>query len=456
MNAQMSYRGHVKAVTVLGLPLVGSFLAQFSITLTDTVMLGWYDIEALAGQVLGGMVVFVLFLFGSGFAIAVMPAVAEAESAGDETRVRRVTRMGLWASVAFGFACFPVFIFARPVLLMLGQAPTVAELAAQYLEIAGFAIVFALAGMVLKSYLSAMERTGIVLWGTVAAAVANGVVNYALIFGHWGAPEMGIRGAAVASALVQVVLLVVLLGDVLWRGPGAQLFRRIWRVDGEALWLVVRLGLPIGLTTLAEVSLFAASSVMMGWLGAVPLAAHGIALQVSSATFMVHLGLSSAGTVRAGRAMGRRDLDGLKRGALVVTIISAVLALISVVFFVSAPGFLVGLFLAPDDPQRVDVMAIGVVLVMAAALFQTVDAAQVMALGLLRGVLDTKVPMIIAVVAYWGIGVPVSYGLGFVAGFGALGIWLGLVAGLSVAAALLVWRFWGATLRRLSREWPTQ
>jgi MATE family multidrug resistance protein len=245
---------------------------------------------------------------------------------------------------------------------------------------------------------------------------------------------------------------VVLLGDVLWRGPGAQLFRRIWRVDGEALWLVVRLGLPIGLTTLAEVSLFAASSVMMGWLGAVPLAAHGIALQVSSATFMVHLGLSSAGTVRAGRAMGRRDLDGLKRGALVVTIISAVLALISVVFFVSAPGFLVGLFLAPDDPQRVDVMAIGVVLVMAAALFQTVDSAQVMALGLLRGVLDTKVPMIIAVVAYWGVGVPVSYGLGFVAGFGALGIWLGLVAGLSVAAGLLVWRFWGSALRRLRRE----
>jgi MATE family multidrug resistance protein len=448
MSSDMTYGGHARAVMVLGGPLIGGNLAQFAITITDTVMLGWYDIEALAAQVLGGMVFFVLFIFGSGFALAVMPAVAEAEAAGDDTQVRRVTRMGLWASLAFAIASLPVFVFARPLLQALGQAPSVVELAAQYMEIAGFAIVFALLGMVLKSYLSALEHAGVVLWASVLAALLNAGANYALIFGNWGAPEMGIRGAAVASFVVQVVLFAVLLGYILKVVPRHHLFQRIWRVDGVALWLVVRLGTPIGLTSLAEVSLFAASSVMMGWLGAVPLAAHGIALQIASATFMVHLGLASAATVRAGRAVGRRDLLGLKRGAQVVVVASMLAAALAVVLFLSVPGWLVGLFLDPSDPQSVAVLATGVVLMAAAALFQLVDAAQVMALGLLRGVQDTRVPMLIAALAYWGIGVPASYVLGFRFGYEGVGVWLGLAIGLAVAAALLMWRFWTAGLRR--------
>ena len=450
MREEMTYRGHVRAVLRLALPLIGGNLAQIAITITDAVMLGWYDVEALAGEVLGNMVIFVLFLFGSGLALAVMPAVAEAEAAGDATQVRRVTRMGLWASVAYALATVPVFLFARPLLKALGQTPEVAELAAQYMEIAGFALIFALLGMVLKSYLSALEHTGVVLWATVAAALANAVVNYALIFGHWGAPEMGIRGAAVASFLVQVVLLFVLLGYVLKVVPQHALFQRLWKIDRGALWLVVRLGLPIGLTLLAEVGLFAASSVMMGWLGAVPLAAHGIALQIASATFMVHLGLSSAATVRAGRAIGRGDMLGLRRGGTVVTAMSGVVAVLGMALFLTFPAPLIELFLDPSDPQRDAVLGIGVGLMAAAALFQVMDAAQVMALGLLRGVKDTKVPMVMAAVAYWAVGAPASYWLGFPAGFGGVGIWLGLALGLLVAAALLMWRFWGPVLARVA------
>ncbi|MDQ2089260.1 MATE family efflux transporter [Marimonas arenosa] len=447
MRDPLTYGGHLRAVLGLGLPLIGGNLAQFAITLTDAVMLGWYDVEALAGEVLGGMVIFVLFLFGSGLALAVMPLVAEAEAAEDATRVRRVTRMGLWASVGFAVACFPVFVFARPLLLLLGQAPGVAELAAQYMQIAGFAIVFSLLGMVLKSYLSALERTAIVLWGTVAAAVINAVANYVLIFGNWGAPELGIRGAAMASFVAQMVMFLALLVYVLVRANQHALFVRLWRPDWAALALVARLGLPIGLTILAETSLFAASSVMMGWLGAAALAAHGIALQLSSATFMIHLGLSSAATVRAGRAVGRRDGTDLRRGARVVTAVSMAVALLAVVVFLAVPGWLVGLFLDPSDPQRGEVLAVGVVLMAAAALFQLVDAAQVIALGLLRGVQDTKVPMLMAVVAYWVIGVPVSYGLGFPAGLGGVGVWLGLAIGLAVAAGLLMWRFWARAMQ---------
>lgn len=448
MAESMTYRAHLRAILGLGLPLIGGNLAQFAITLTDAMMLGWYDIEALAGQVLGGMVFFVLFLFGSGLALAVMPLVAEAEAAEDATRVRRVTRMGLWASAGFALASLPVFLFSRPLLLMLGQVPQVAELAAQYLHIAGYAIITALLGMVLKSYLSALERTAIVLWATVAAALVNALANYVLIFGHFGAPELGVRGAALASVAAQTALFAVLLGYVLWRVPQHRLFVRLWRADWAELGLVVRLGLPIGLTLLAEVTLFAASSVMMGWLGAVPLAAHGIALQLSSATFMIHLGLSSAATVRAGRAVGRRDGEGLRRGGLVIMAVSLAVSLLAVALFLAVPGPLVALFLDPSDPLRGEVLAIGIVLMAAAALFQLMDAAQVIALGLLRGVQDTRVPMIMAAISYWAIGLPASYGLGFMAGLGGVGVWLGLAVGLAAASVLLMWRFWRQAMPR--------
>lgn len=434
-------RDHIKAYLVLGLPLVGSHVAQMMITLIDTLMLGWYDVDALAAQVLAGTMFFVFFIFGSGFAWAVMPKVASAEGAGDERQARRVTRMGLWASIMFGVAVMPFFLFAEPVLLALGQAPALAAMGAEYLVVAGWGIFPALMVMTLKSFLAALEKTQAVLWVTIAAVVANALVNYALIFGHWGAPEMGIVGAAWASLVVQVLSFVLIVGYAQWATPEHQLFVRFWRADWEAFGEVFRLGWPIGITALAEVGLFAASSVMMGWIGTLELAAHGIAMQVISLAFMVHLGLSNAATVRAGRAFGRGEIAALRHGAFTVFGMSLVFAVIAVVVFLVMPEVLLSAFLDPRDPDAPAVMAIGVGLMAAAALFQLVDAAQVMALGVLRGVQDTRVPMVIAAVAYWVIGVPVSYLLGVTFGLGGVGIWLGLAVGLAVAAVLLIWRF---------------
>lgn len=451
MTTQTSYRDHARAILGLGLPLIGSHLAQFAVTLTDAVMLGWYDVEVLAQQVLGGMLFFVLFIMGSGFAWAVMPMVAEAESAGRMAEVRRVTRMAQWLSMLFGLACMPVFWWSGSLLLLAGQEAGVAAGAQDYLRIAGWAILPALFVMVLKSYLAALERAQVVLWVTVAAVFVNMLVNYALIFGHWGMPELGIRGAAIASLAVQAVSaagLAVYAGVVT---PEHALFSRVWRPDWEAFGAVFRLGWPIGITSLAEVGLFAASSLMMGWLGTLPLAAHGIALQISSATFMVHLGLSNAATVRAGRAMGRGDIDGLRRGGVVIIAISGVMVALTVALFLGLPGPMIGLFLAPDDPDRAAVVAVGVGLLAAAALFQLVDAAQVMALGLLRGVQDTRVPMVIAALSYWAVGVPMSYVLGFTLGMGGVGIWLGLACGLALAGVFMMWRFWRISLPALSR-----
>ena len=414
-----------------------------AITLTDAIMLGWYSVDALAAEVLGGTLYFVLLIVGSGFAWAVMPMVAAAYGTGDTNQVRRVTRMGVWASLLFAAIAVPVMVLGEPIFVLAGQDPGTSALAGDYTEIVGWALIPSLLVMVLKSYLAALERTQIVLWVTVAAVGLNVVVNYALIFGNWGMPEMGVRGAAVASLVVTSASFVALAIYAALVTPEHALFQRFWRPDWDAFGQVFRLGWPIGLTNLAEVGLFAASTVMMGWIGTIPLAAHGIALQISSITFMVHMGLSNAATIRAGQAFGRGDGPGLRAGGKVVLALSGVFAAVTVALFLLLPEPMIGAFLGPDEPDRAAVIAVGVGLLAAAALFQMVDAAQVMALGLLRGVQDTKVPMVIAALSYWAVGVPVSYAMGFYLGWGGVGIWLGLAVGLALAGVFLLLRFWG-------------
>ncbi|WP_282119882.1 MATE family efflux transporter [Ruegeria atlantica] len=449
MSKVMTYGGHFRAISVLGLPLIGGHLAQFAIGLTDTVMLGWYGVEALAAVTLASSYFFVLFLFGAGFGLAVMPMVATAAAEEDETSIRRTTRMGLWLSLVYAAVMMPMLWWSYPIFLALKQDPQVAETASQYLRVAGWGLIPALLVMVLKSYLAALERTQIVLWITVAAAVVNAITNYALIFGNWGAPELGVMGAAIASVVTQVVSLVCVVIYAMRVLPEHSLFQRFWRPDWEMFLSVLRLGVPIGLTTLSEVSLFAMSAIMMGWLGQVPLAAHGIALNLASATFMVHLGLSNAATIRAGNALGRKDRPHLERGAIAVTGMSLVISVLTVILFLVYAEPLISLFMEPDDPQRPEILMIGTGLLAMAALFQLVDGAQVIALGLLRGLQDAKVPMVMAALSYWGVGITSSYYFGFVLGMDGIGVWLGLVLGLACAAVMLMARFWMRSVREV-------
>ncbi|SNR62447.1 MATE family efflux transporter [Puniceibacterium sediminis] len=443
----MTWPQHMRAVLTLGLPLIGGHLAQFSIGLTDTIMLGRYGAEALAALTLATALFFLLFLMGCGFAWAVMPMVAQFDAQDDPTSIRRATRMGLWLSTLYFIVALPVFLLSGPLLLALGQTADLAADAQTYLRIAGFGMLPGLLVMVLKSHLAALSRTRIVLLMTLAAAVANGIGNYLLIFGSFGFPELGIKGAAIASVLSQAVALVGVGLYAHYRLPEHALFTRLWKPDWEMFRRVFLLGLPIGLTTLAEVGLFEATALMMGWLGTVPLAAHGIALQTASATFMVHLGFANVATIRAGNARGRGDPDHLRRGAVAVFGLSLATSCLTVITFLTLPEQLISLFLNPADPARGAIMAIGVSLLAVAALFQLVDGAQVIALGLLRGMQDTRVPMIIAIIAYWGIGIPASYLLGFVWHFGGVGVWSGLVIGLAVAAILMLYRFWSHARR---------
>jgi len=384
---------------------------------------------------------------GAGFAWAVTPIVSAAVAAGEEAQVRRVTRMGLWLAVIYGLITTIPLMWSERLFLLIGQDAEVSALAQSYLRIAAWAMIPALMVTVIRAFLSALGLTAMILWATIGAAVLNGVLNFAFIFGNWGAPELGIQGAAIASLASTLLSLVVLMAYALRKRPEYRLMQRIWRLDSQAFSRVFRLGVPIGLTSLAESGLFSMSAVMVGWIGPVELAAHGIALNLASAAFMLHLGLSQAATVRAGHAMGRHDEPALRLCGIVATGMSITFAVLTVILFVSMPGTLISMFISPAEPERQTVLAVGVSLLALAALFNLMDGAQVIALGLLRGVQDTAVPMVHAAISYWVVGIPVSFGLGFTLGLGAVGVWLGLVAGLAVAAVLLMWRFWTRSVR---------
>lgn len=446
------WAGHAKGLLALAVPLVLSNMAGFAIHMTDVLLMGWYDLTALAGMVLAASFYFIVFITGSGFAAAVMPLVAKAAEEGNAAEVRRVTRMGLWLTMGYAAVTLPVLLASGAIFASIGQDPEVAAYAGRYLVIAGWMLVPALLIALMRSFLSALEHAQVLLWVTVGIAVLNAGLGYALIFGRWGAPEWGIEGAAVAALFTNALGAAALWAYAVWRLPAYALLRRLWRPDWAALRRVFDLGWPIGGQLLAEVGLFAGSAMMVGWVGAVPLAAHGVALQLASFTFMLHLGLSQAVTVRTGQALGRDDALGLRQGAMAAILLSAAFALATSAAFLLVPEALMSLFVDPTDPARPEVLAVGTTLLALAALFQLFDGAQVLAMGLLRGVQDTTVPMVIAAVSYWCVGLPVAYALGFGVGWDEVGVWLGLVASLVVASSLLMARFWArAPLVRTTR-----
>ncbi len=444
MMPRMPLARHARATLVLGLPLIGSSLAQMALQVVNTVMVGWYGVTELAALVLGSAMFFVIFVLGSGFARAVMPLAAHAHASGDEAQLRRPARMALWLSAAYGIAVYPLFWWSEAILLFLRQKPEVAALARDYMHLAGLGMIPTLWVAVLQSWLAALGRTQVVLWVTVAAVALNAALGWLAIFGNGGLPALGVAGAALATLGAQLASLAVLwlYAAYLPALRPLALFRRFWRPDAAALGSVLRLGLPIGLTGLAESGLFQGSAVMMGWIGTAPLAGHGIALQVTALAFMIHIGLSSAATIRVAAFLGRGDARGLREAAGVAWALSALVALGVIALLLAVPGWIVGLFVDPADPRADEIAAFGILLLRMAALFQLVDAMQAMALGLLRGIQDTRVPMWIAGFSYWVVGLPCAYLLAFPLGLGGVGLWFGLTAGLASAGLGLMARFW--------------
>ncbi|NDV01504.1 MATE family efflux transporter [Pseudoroseicyclus tamaricis] len=442
-----SLSSHAGALFRIGLPLVGASVANFLIHMTDTLMLGWYSVTALAAATIATNVWFVLFIMGAGFGIAVAPVVSSAAARGDAVRARRFTRMAMWLTLAYAaLAVIPLW-FSEPLLLAMGQPPEVAEAAQGYLRIAAFGLFGALFATAIRGFLGALELTGVQLWITVAGVGLNAGINYCLIFGNLGAPELGIVGAAIASVILEIAMAVAAAVYAARKAPQFELFVRFWKPDWEALGQAFRLGFPIGLTALAESGMFSGSAIMMGWIGEVELAAHGIAMQLTALLFMFHVGMSQAATVRAGGAVGRGSAIDLKRTAITAQAISVLFGFVVVAILLIWPAELVGLFVDPEDPLKPQIVAFGVPLLAIAALFQFADGGQATAMGLLRGVQDMRVPMVIACLSYWLVGLGSAWLLAFPLGLGPEGLWFGLTLGLTAAVIGLALRFWLRSIR---------
>lgn len=438
-----SWSAHVRATLALGIPLIGAQLAQLGIHTTDVIIVGQLGAAPLAALVLAGQFFFTIFIFGQGFSIAVVPMVAQAFGRGDAISVRRSMRMGMWVSIAYAILTLPAFYHAETILLALGQKPDVAKLAADYLAITQYGLLPALLFAVLRALVSATGKAGIILWVTLFTLVLNAVLAYGLVLGHLGLPELGMRGAAIVAVIANLVSFLLMVAYIQWEPSTRryELFVRFWRPDWRALWDVVHLGLPISVTVLAEVSLFAAASLLMGRIGTIELAAHGIALQLASIAFMIPLGLSQAATVRIGVAHGRGQYGDLVRAAIAVLSIAAAFSLTGGILFALAPHFFAGFFLNESTPEAGAVLAAAGPLVVIAGIFQLVDGLQAIASGLLRGLKDARVPMLLALASYWPIGFFLAWLLAFPVGMGSVGIWLGFLVGLGSAAVLLSLRF---------------
>ena len=438
-----SWATHVRGTLVLGVPLIGAQLATSAIGVTDTVMMGWLGVEKLAGGVLATQMHFVVWLFGAGFAFAIIPLAASAHGSDDVRGVRRSVRMGIWAVTFYFFLSLIPLWFAKDIMLLLGQEEVVAIIVEQYLRIAMWSTLPLLLFFCMRSLLTVFEFGKIILWASVSTAVLNAVFNYAFMFGNFGAPEMGVRGAAVGTLLTQIV---VFSGGLIYMLRNAEIapyeiFVRIWQPDWSALAEILRIGWPISFGILAEISLFIGASIMMGWIGTVPLAAHGIALQLATITFMIPLALSNVATVRVGKALGRKDWLGLERAGISVLVISISFAVFGAIVFFAMPETLVQLFLDESMPDTSLVIAYAIPLIFVAAVFQLVDSAQVVAVGVLRGMKDARTPMFIAIFCYWIVGMPVAYIFAFTLGYGGVGLWFGLALALFLAAILLNGRF---------------
>lgn len=434
---------HLKATLVLGLPLVAAQIVQMLINVTDALMLGWLGVTELAAGTLAFQVLFIVFILGLGFAAALVPLVSSALGQNDETSVRRSTRMSLWLLLLTALVFLFPLSFSRELLLLLGQKEVLADLAQSYLTIAMWSLPPAFLFVALRNFLASVELTRAILWVTIITAVINAFLNYGLIFGNFGFPRLEMQGAAIATVIANTIAFIVLAVYVKngSRTRHYGIFERLWRPDWPAFIELFRLGLPIAVSIFAEAGLFSAASVMVGWIGTVELAAHGIALQLASLSFMVPLGLSQAASVRVGFAAGQRDRTAVGLAGRSSVLLGLVFGLISALIFLIFPEPLIRLFLEADVDKVEQVVAYAVPLLAVAAAFQMFDSLQIASVSNLRGLKDTKIPMYIATFSYWPIGMSSAYVLAFVFDFGGVGVWAGLVFGLAAAGFWLTWRF---------------
>ncbi|MFB6099056.1 MAG: MATE family efflux transporter [Salinibacter sp.] len=436
-------RTELRATLRLAGPVVAAQLAHISMGFVDTVMVGRLGPEALAGVALGHSIFFFFALMGMGMIRAVGPMVSQAVGAEEAQAVGRSVRQGLWLAGGLGLVILLILTYIEPVLRWTGQRPVAIDGATRYLDAVRWGILPFLGFAALRSFVEGLSRPLPVTIISFIGVAVNIAANELLMFGHWGLPALGLAGTGWASTIVFTALFGLLAAFVHRTEPfaGHGVFTRIREPDGAYLKELVRIGAPMGASRGIESSLFMGTTVMMGTLGTTALAAHQVALQCAAFAFMVPLGIGMAGTVRVGQAAGARDEAWARRAGGVAMGLATLFMAGTATLFWTVPRPIVGLYLDLSAPGNAEVVALAVQLLGVAAVFQLFDGLQVAAHGALQGLKDTRVPMGIAVVTYWGIGLGTGYLWGVWGDGGPEALWWGLVVGLAAAAVLLLLRF---------------
>jgi multidrug resistance protein, MATE family len=433
-------------------PLVMTQLAQMAVMTTDVLLLGRYSRQALAAAAIGYTVFFFAWLTGGGPAFSVAPIIAQIRGLTPNNKggVRAAVRMGFWAVVIVCIPMAPILWSTQAILVACHQDPELAKNAGAFVRMVSLGLPFSLAYRVQSSFATAVGKPRAAMWVMVATIAFNAIAGWTLIFGHFGAPRLGIVGSGLATALSSLFSFVVMAASIAADRQlrAYRIFRRFHRLAADKLKEVFRLGLPMAATMMFEAMMFNVMTLVMGSFGVTPLAAHQIALNFASVTFMVPLGLGMAATVRVGLAAGAGDLIGARRAGLTAMAIGVAFISLCGLAMALAGAQIASLYVGGRAVQDLAVIATAAVFLKVAAAFQVFDALQVVAAQSLRGLKDARAPMIIAGTSYWLIGAPSCFALAFWAHLQGLGVWIGLAIGLGAAAVLLTARFLLLTHRR--------
>ncbi|MDJ0388633.1 MATE family efflux transporter [Roseomonas sp. E05] len=443
-SSHQGWGQELRATLALAWPLALTNLSQIALVLTDTFFLGRLGEVPLAAATLGGNLYFVAMAlpFGLGFAASAMLAQERGRVTRHMREMRRTLRQASWAMLPT-FALLGLILWhTAPILRAAGQDPALAEAAEQYNRTLLWGMLPFYGFLLLRGFLAALERPAPALWVAAGGIALNALLDYALVAGGFGLPSLGTFGAGLASALANLGMFLAL---ALWVRLDRQLARfrlagRFWRTDAQRMREIVVLGLPIAGSMLLEIGIFSATAMAMGWFGPSAVAAHAVALQVAGACFMVPMGIGQAATARVGLAAGAVDAEAARRAGWMAIGLSAGCMTLTAALLLAVPEHIAALFLAPE---LAGTRRLAATLLTVAGLFQLADGVQAVAAGALRGLKDTRVPMLLAALGYWGLGLPIGLGLGFGAGWGPAGVWIGLACGLGSVAVLMTLR-WAA------------
>ncbi|MEM1338080.1 MAG: MATE family efflux transporter [Bacteroidota bacterium] len=431
----------------LATPVVLGMLGHTFVAFADNIMVGQLGTAELAAVSLGNSVVLIFMYVGIGFSTAITPLVAEADGAGKPMEAKKVLKHGILLCIFLGLLLFGLIMACKPLLYLAKQPEEVVALAVPYLNLIAFSIIPMIIFQAFRQFSEGMSQTRLPMYATILANVLNVVLNYLLIFGTFGFPKMGIIGAAIGTLVARFVMLVYLYLLLYFKKTFRDFvtgfnFRKMERLVFKKL---ANLGFPSSLQVFFEVAIFTAAVWLSGVLGKNAQAANQIALNLSSMTYMVGVGLSVAAMVRVGNQKGLQDFAELRRIGKSVFFLTLVIEIIFATLFLLGKDWLPTLYLDVDDlanqKDNLEVIALTAQLLLIAAFFQISDGIQVVVLGALRGIQDVKIPTLITFIAYWLIGFPISYYLGLYTQLKSIGIWIGLLTGLTASGLMLYLRF---------------